>query len=191
MRATMSHDSQAEPSRLTALLAATAARDRQAFAALYAASSAKLYGIVLRILRDREEAAEVLQEAYLRIWQHAGDYRPDRGSPMTWMIAVARHGALDRRRNRRPELPLEEIAELEDPNADRPDALDRLALGGRGRALGHCLRELESRQRQCVLLAYAEGYTHGELAERLGCPLGTVKSLIRRGLLRLKECLKR
>jgi RNA polymerase sigma-70 factor, ECF subfamily len=187
----MSHDSQAEPSPLTALLAATAARDQQAFADLYAASSAKLFGIVLRILRDREQAAEVLQEAYLRIWQHAGDYRADRGSPMTWMIAVARNRALDRRRDRRPELPLEEIAELEDPGGDRPHPLDGVLFGSQARALGHCLGELESRQRQCVLLAYAEGYTHGELAARLGCPLGTVKSLIRRGLLRLKECLER
>lgn len=187
----MSNDSQAEPSSLTLLLAATATRDQQAFADLYAASSAKLFGVVLRILRDREQASEVLQEAYLRIWQHAADYRPDKGSPMTWMITVARNRALDRRRGRRPELPLDEIGELEDLSDDRPNPLDGIVFGAQARALGQCLGELESRQRQCVLLAYAEGYTHGELAERLDCPLGTVKSLIRRGLLRLKDCLER
>jgi RNA polymerase sigma-70 factor, ECF subfamily len=106
------------------------------------------------------------------------------------MIAVARNGALDRRRRRRPELPLDDIAELEDLDGDRSSPLDGV-IGAQARALGHCLGELESRQRQCVLLAYTEGYTHAELAERLDCPLGTVKSLIRRGLLRLKECLER
>jgi RNA polymerase sigma-70 factor, ECF subfamily len=186
----MSYDSQAEPPSLTLLLAATAARDQRAFTNLYAASSAKLYGVVVRILRDREQANEVLQEVYLRIWQHAADYRPEKASPMTWMIAVARNGALDRRRRRRPELPLDDIAELEDLDGDRSSPLDGV-IGAQARALGHCLGELESRQRQCVLLAYTEGYTHAELAERLDCPLGTVKSLIRRGLLRLKECLER
>ena len=187
----MSHDTQAEPSLLTRLLDGTAARDQRAFADLYAASSAKLFGIIVRILRDREQASEVLQEVYLRIWQHAADYRPDKGSPMTWMIAVARNRALDRQRGRRPELPLDEIEEIEDLSADRPNPLDSVVFGSQARALGHCLRELENRQRQCVLLAYTEGYTHAELAARLGCPLGTVKSLIRRGLLRLKECLER
>jgi RNA polymerase sigma-70 factor, ECF subfamily len=186
----MLHDSQVEPSPLAHLLSATAARDQRAFKDLYGASSAKLYGVVLRILRDREQANEVLQEVYLRIWQHAADYRPDKGSPMTWMIAVARNRALDRRRARPPELPLDEIHELEDQSGDRPNPLDGVT-GAQARALSHCLGELESRQRQCILLAYTEGYTHAELARRLDCPLGTVKSLIRRGLLRLKECLER
>ena len=187
----MSNDTQAEPSPLTHLLDGTAARDQRSFADLYAASSAKLFGVVLRILRDREQASEVLQEVYLRIWQHAADYRPDKGSPMTWMIAVARNRALDRRRGRRPELPLDAIDEIEDPGADRPNPLDGVVFGSQARALGHCLGELEKRQRDCVLLAYTLGYTHAELAERLDCPLGTVKSMIRRGLLRLKECLER
>jgi RNA polymerase sigma-70 factor, ECF subfamily len=185
----MLHDSQVEPSSLTLLLSATAARDQRAFSDLYGASSAKLYGVIVRILRDREQANEVLQEVYLRIWQHAADYRADKGSPMTWMIAVARNQALDRRRIRRPELPLDGIDQLDDLSGDRLNPLDGV-IGAEARALGHCLGELESRQRQCVLLAYTEGYTHTELAQRFDCPLGTVKSLIRRGLLRLKECLE-
>ena len=166
----MSNDTQAEPSPLTHLLDGTAARDQRSFADLYAASSAKLFGVVLRILRDREQAAEVLQEVYLRIWQHAADYRPDKGSPMTWMIAVARNRALDRRRGRRPELPLDAIDEIEDPGADRPNPIDGVVFGSQARALGHCLGELEQRQRECVLLAYTLGYTHAELAERLDVP---------------------
>jgi RNA polymerase sigma-70 factor, ECF subfamily len=182
----MANDDQARRSALSDLLDGTVARDQRAFAELYAASSAKLFGVVLRILRDREQASEVLQEVYLRIWQRAADYRPDKGAPMTWMIAIARNGALDRRRGRRPELPLDAIDELEDV-ANPVDGV----IGARTKALGQCLGELESRQRQSLLLAYAEGYTHAELAVRLACPLGTVKSLIRRGLLRLKDCLER
>ncbi len=185
----MSNQDQAVPPTLGDLLGATAAGDQRAFAELYAASSAKLFGVILRILRDREQAREVLQEVYLRIWQRAADYRPDKGAPMTWMIAVARNRALDQRRARRPELPLDGIAELEDPGANLASLPDD--GGVPARTLRHCLGELDSRQRQSVLLAYAEGYTHAELAHRLDCPLGTAKSLVRRGLLRLKDCLER
>jgi RNA polymerase sigma-70 factor, ECF subfamily len=184
----MSDYDEAGPAALGDLLGGTAAREQGAFAKLYEASSAKLFGVILRILRDRELATEVLQEVYLRIWQHAGDYRPDLGAPMTWMIAIARNRALDRRRHRRPELPLDLLEELEDPGANPADSVG----GGLPlRALRRCLDELDERQRQSVLMAFAEGYTHAELADRLDCPLGTAKSLIRRGLLRLKECLER
>lgn len=183
----MSNHDQAGPSPLGDLLDGAAARDQRAFAELYAASSAKLFGVILRILRDREQASEVLQEVYLRIWQRAADYRPDKGAPMTWMIAIARNGALDRRRGRRPELPLDAIEALE----DLANPLDGMVVGAQATALARCLGELDGRQRRSVVLAYAEGYTHAELALLLACPLGTVKSLIRRGLLRLKECLER
>ncbi len=185
----MLHDGQVEPSPLARLLAPTAARDQRAFAELYRASSAKLYGIVLRILRDREQANEVLQEAYLRIWQHAADYRADKGSPMTWMIAVARNRALDRR-VRQPELPLDDIAELEPLSADRADPLDRVSAPRRARS-ATASASSSTASASAFLLAYTEGYTHAELAQRLDCPLGTIKSLIRRGLLRLKRCLQR
>jgi len=175
-------------SALIDLLGGTAAREQRAFAELYAASSAMLFGVILRILSDREQASEILQEVYLGIWQHAGDYRPDQGAPLTWMIAIARHRALDRRRHRRPELPLDGVEQLEDPGADLADLF---GLGASARALRHCLGELDDRQRQILLLAFAEGYTHAELASRLACPLGSAKSLIRRGLLRLKQCLER
>jgi RNA polymerase sigma-70 factor (ECF subfamily) len=184
----MSDYDEAGPAALGELLGGTAAREQRAFAELYGASSAKLFGVILRILRDRELASEVLQEVYLRIWEHAGDYRPDQGAPMDWLIAIARNRALDRRRHRRPELRLDGLDELEDQGANPVDSVDG---GVPSRALRRCLDELEDRQRQSVLLAFAEGYTHAELADRLGCPLGTAQSLIRRGLLRLKECLER
>jgi RNA polymerase sigma-70 factor (ECF subfamily) len=184
----MLHQDRAGSAALSELLDGTAAREQRAFAELYQASSAKLFGMILRILRDRELATEVLQEVYLRIWRHAGDYWPDQGAPMTWMIAIARNCALDRRRHRRPELPLDGLEELEDPGANPADSIDG---GVPSRALRQCLDELDERQRQSVVMAFAEGYTHAELADRLGCPPGTAKSLIRRGLLRLKECLER
>jgi RNA polymerase sigma-70 factor (ECF subfamily) len=187
----MSNDDRAGSSPLSGLLAGAGVRDQRAFAELYAASSAKLFGVILHILRDREQAAEVLQEVYLRIWQRAGDYQPDKGAPMTWMIAIARNRALDRRRRARPpELPLEGIAQVEDVDAGLASLLEG-GGGAEARVLRHCLGELEDRQRQSLLLAYAEGYTHAELADRLDCPLGTAKSLIRRGLARLKDCLER
>ncbi len=111
----MLNQDQAGPSALSDLLGGTVAREQRAFAELYAASSAKLFGVILRILRDHEQASEVLQEVYLRIWQRAGDYRPDKGAPMTWMIAIARNRALDRRRAQRPELPLDGIAGARGP----------------------------------------------------------------------------
>jgi RNA polymerase sigma-70 factor (ECF subfamily) len=179
----------AGPSALGDLLGRAAARDQRAFAELYAASSARLFGVILRILRDREQASEVLQEVYRLIWQRAGDYRPDRGTPMTWMIAIARHRALDQRRARSPERPVDGIVELGDAGADLVSLLE--GGGAQADALRRCLGELEDDERQSVLLAYAEGYTHAELAQRLHCPLGTVRRLIRRGLLRLKDCLER
>ena len=116
------------------MLGGTATRDERAFAELYAASSAKLFGVILRVPRDREQASEVLQEVYLRIWQRAGDFRPDRGTPMTWMIAIARNRALDRRRDRRPELPLDEIAELADAGANLASLPDGGGVSGRALA---------------------------------------------------------
>jgi RNA polymerase sigma-70 factor (ECF subfamily) len=184
----MLNQDQAGPAALSDLLGGAAAREQRAFAELYAASSARLFGVILRILRDREQAAEVLQDAYLTIWQCAGDYQADKGTPMAWMVAIARNRALDLRRHRRPELTLDCLEELADADANLMDLFEDAAGG---RALRHCLDELDRRQRQSVLLAFAEGYTQVELAALLACPLGTAKSLVRRGLLKLKECLGR
>ena len=104
----MPGDNKSEARSLSDLLGAVAAEDRSAFAPLYEAISAKLFGVTLRILRNRQQAEEVLQEVYIRIWRRAVDYRPEKGTPMTWMITIARHRALDRRRQQKPELPLDE-----------------------------------------------------------------------------------
>ncbi|MEM7024878.1 MAG: sigma-70 family RNA polymerase sigma factor, partial [Pseudomonadota bacterium] len=175
--------SEHSPSALSDLLERTAQRDENAFAELYRASKAQLFGVVLKILRDREQATEVLQEVYLRIWQRAVAYEEGKGAPMAWLVTVARNRALDRRRTWRAQISLEDVAEDVIGGGPGGDS------GPQAQALRRCLAELKVRQRQCILLAFVEGYTHDELAQKLDSPLGTIKSLIRRGLRRLRDCL--
>lgn len=185
----MPSDNKVEAKPLNELLVAVAAQDRSAFAPLYQATSAKLFGVTLRILRNRQQAEEVLQEVYIRIWRRAADYRPEKGTPMTWMITIARNRALDRRRQHKPELPLDEADGYSETVDPEPGPLAQAISSEQGRALAACLDVLAAEQRGCITLAYREGYTHAELAARFDTPLGTVKSWIHRGLRHLKECL--
>lgn len=171
---------------LEQLLRRTARRDRAAFAALYAQTAAKLFGIALRIMGQREQAEEVLQESFVAVWQRAGDFDPARGSAMGWLVTIVRHCAIDqlRRGSARPEsrsAPEEALLALVSP--DSTDS--RAELG----ALQRCLDELDEAPRRAVLLAYCYGLTREELAARLAVPVGTVKSWLRRSLERLKRCL--
>jgi RNA polymerase sigma-70 factor (ECF subfamily) len=182
----------AEPERLTQLLAAVSGGDQRAFAQLYEACSAHLFGLLLRILQRRDWAEEALQDCFLKIWQKSETYEPARGAPLTWLSTIARYRALDLLRMKRPEVELPEEGEepplaLADPSQD---PVDRAIEGeGLGR-LRDCMRGLQEEQRRSVLLAYYEGYTHQELAQAMQAPLGTVKSWVRRGLTRLRECLE-
>jgi RNA polymerase sigma-70 factor (ECF subfamily) len=181
----------AAPAELTDLLARCALQDRRAFEQLYRATSAQLFGIVLRIVRNRDLASEVLQEGYVKIWRRAGDYRPDKAQPMTWMAAVVRHQAIDllRRTVHDPVAtdPVEELHWLAD---DAVGPAEEVQQGDDNARLRRCLGDLPDAQRQALLLAYFDGLTHEELAGRLATPLGTVKSWVRRGLMRLKSCLE-
>lgn len=180
-----------ETAPLEALLGATARGEREAFRRLYEATSAKLFGVVLRIVRNRDAAEDVLQEVYLRIWNHAGAQRHGQGSALGWMISIARNRALDWRRSDRGEASLEETPEFEawsDPAADTA-ALAEASISAR--ALHRCLKTLDGNERSCIVLSFMNGYSHQELADRLRSPLGSVKSWIRRGQIRLKECLER
>ena len=175
---------------LPELLKATANGDRAAFADVYTATRAKLYGVILRILKRNDWSDEVLQEVYLSIWNHAGSYKPGKGTPMTWMISIARNRALDRLRRDRGEQPLDEVGH-EAWADDAPDPLENAMNNARARVLRDCLDELEAKQRACIVLAFVEGYTHAELSTRLAAPIGTVKSWIRRSQAKLKDCLER
>jgi len=179
----------AVPEDLAALLAACARRDRDAFARLYRATSPKLFGVALRILKREDRAEEVLQDAYVNIWTHAGAYAAGLSAPMTWMTSIVRNRCLDQLRKPRAEV---SDAEGEIADATASDLEGPLALLERSsdaRAIAACLKGLEPRQRQTIVLAYFDGLSHSELAAHLREPLGTVKTWVRRGLMRLKECL--
>jgi RNA polymerase sigma-70 factor, ECF subfamily len=171
---------------LPQLISASARGDR-AFAALYAQTSAKLFGIALRILRQRELAEEALQESFVAVWERARDYDSARGSAMGWLVTIVRHCAIDqlRRRAARPESGSVAGAVL--PTLAAFDSTDS---GAELRALQRCLDELDEQPRRAVLLAYCYGLTRDELATRLGAPVGTVKSWLRRSLERLQKCLE-
>lgn len=178
----------AEAASLEDLLARTALRDRAAFAELYRRTSAKLLGVCLRILNERADADEALQETYVKVWRNAGQYARTRASAIAWLAAIARNQAIDRLRSRRkPASPIEEVLELGD---DRPSPEDASLASDENRRLHDCLRALEQKQASAIGAAYFGGHTYEELARGLNVPLGTVKSWIRRGLARLKDCLE-
>jgi RNA polymerase sigma-70 factor (ECF subfamily) len=173
------------------LIEASAAGSRAAFSALYDAAAPQLFGLALRILKRRDWAEDVLQEALISAWRNAGEYRRALGSGKAWLTVILRNRALDRLRResaaRRLEPSGEALPEIEDPS---PSALDLTISGEAGRRLMACLEQLEEVQKRAILLAYFDGLTHEELAARIASPLGTVKSWIRRGLQRLKGCLE-
>ncbi|MBV9249112.1 MAG: sigma-70 family RNA polymerase sigma factor [Acetobacteraceae bacterium] len=160
--------------------------NRAAFRALYDLWGARLYGIALRITRQPSLAADATQEAFVQIWQRARDFDPARGNAEAWLISLVRYRALDIVRRNSREVPGYEAPDTED---ESPNALSRLVSTAEGAALHRCLRQLETGRRRLVVMAFVNGLSHGELAQRLGMPLGTVKSAIRRSLIALRECL--
>lgn len=170
---------------LARLIARTAARDRAAFAALYKLTRAKLFGVVRRILSNAPLAEEALQECYVRIWSHAERYDPGRAAAMTWMIAIARNQAIDAKRKAAERVSVGAVA-LEDVELSAPASAEASADL---RRLRQCLGGLASDSRDMVLLAYHQGYSREELAERFSRPVATVKTILRRSLQALKECL--
>jgi RNA polymerase sigma-70 factor (ECF subfamily) len=176
--------------QLKQLLAACALNDRQAFAQLYELTSAKLNGVILRILGREAWAQDCLQEAYVKIWHKAGDYRPYVALPMTWMMTIARNQALDLLRRQRREFLSDEPAKAEQEMDLELLPVEKLQRDDAGRMLQRCLQQLQEQQRQIIALAYFRGLTHEELARQTGTPLGTIKTWIRRGLEQLRSCLE-
>lgn len=177
--------------RLRETLVAVAGGDRAAFATLYKLTSAKLFGVCLRILGKQRDAEDVLQETYTTVWHKAGLYDPERASPITWLVMIARNKAIDRARSDGGEphaAPIELAADIGDA---APEPAARAEAADIGRRLAHCLDALEARQRALIRIAFFEGVTYENLATRSKTPIGTVKSWIRRGLVKLKACLER
>jgi RNA polymerase sigma factor (sigma-70 family) len=185
---------------LGVLMLRIAMRDQTAFKQLYDDTSRCLLGIVLRLLRDRAWAEEVLQDAYVAIWHGAPNYSAAKAQPMTWLMTIARYKALDALRSTQTErqhvqrpAPGADDDDSGPPDIadDRPEPLDQLVQAVESAQLRHCLQALESSQRQAISLAFYDGLTHAELAAHMRQPLGTVKAWVRRGLAKLKPCLER
>ncbi len=183
----------AEADELATLLQRIGLGERDALRTLYARCGAKLFGLALRILVRRDWAEDVLQESFVNIWRHAGDYRPHLASPMTWMTTIVRNRALDCLRRQRAER-VQDAVPLDETHAEAladhaPSPADMALAGQQARALAECLKRLDPRQREVISLAYLRDLSHSELAQTLSVPLGTVKSWMRRGLDHLRECL--
>ncbi len=176
---------------LALALGRTAQGDRAAFRSVYEATSAKLLGVCLRILADRQLAEDVLQDTYLTVWRKAESFDASRASPITWLVTIARNRSIDRLRAGKPvrfAAPVEDAHDLAD---DAPLADSLMEKGDDARRLTVCLDELDEKAARCIRTAFFDGVTYDVLAEREGTPLGTMKSWIRRGLQRLKACLER
>lgn len=169
-------------------LVAVGREDRGAFARLYRLTSAKLFGICLRICGERAAAEDVLSEVYMTIWRRAGAFEPGRASPITWLATIARNRAIDwvRAAPNRRRAPIDEALELPD---DRPDPEAAALTADRTHQLRDCLDQLDERSRNAIRTAFFDGRTYAELADHAGVPLGTMKSVVRRGLARLRKCL--
>ncbi len=176
---------------LQSLIAKCALKDRAAFDALYAATSAKLFGVILRILKSRSEAEEVLQEVYVKIWQKADRYAAGGFSPMTWLITIARNAAIDALRRRKGgSEPIS--AEVVEQMADAAPGPEALVVQASERArIDRCFAELEPDRAEAVQAAYLNGDSYAELADRYDVPINTMRTWLRRSLLKLRECLSR
>jgi len=174
---------------LATAIARIAAGERNGLQTAYRLTSAKLFGVCLRILHERAEAEDVLQEVYLTVWQKATDFDPARASPMTWLITIARNKAIDRLRSRGHASRMEPIDAAGEVADAAPLAEDSLADGERSARLRDCLVTLAAHEQKALRGAFFDGNTYEELATRMNVPLGTMKSWIRRALQKLKLCL--
>ncbi|MES2686519.1 MAG: sigma-70 family RNA polymerase sigma factor [Pseudomonadota bacterium] len=181
--------------QLIALIDRVALADESALRELYELTSSKLYGVAVRVVTNRSWAEDVLQEAFLNIWRIAGDYKASLSPPMAWMCLIVRSRGLDFLRRRTSEradaaLELDDVM-AETVEGDSPNPMDTALASEQAWALHQCLSQLDNKQREVVSLAYMRDLSHGELAEQLKLPLGTVKTWIRRGLEQLRGCMSR
>lgn len=178
-----------QSTELAELLARIALGDRSSFERLYKRTSAHLLSVLLRMLRRRAVAEEVLQDVYCSIWARAASFDPNRGAPMTWMMRIARNAALDLLRRADHAAGEPSDAEAPDVADSGPDPLQCLQAAADARQIRECMGQLSAQQQQVIALAFYRGLSHSEVAEHLATPIGTVKTWVRRGLQVLKECL--
>jgi RNA polymerase sigma-70 factor (ECF subfamily) len=181
-----------EHQRLVILLQRVALRDHASFNQLYTLTAAHLYGVAMRVVRRRELADEVLQEAFINVWQHAGSYAATLSTPMTWLISIVRNKSLDHLR--RHKLENEALVAGDDSTQQdseeavaQADPLELLSVAMDAQHLGRCLADLNPAQRQSLALAYYHGMSHSEIACHLQVPVGTAKAWVRRAMERLRH----
>lgn len=174
---------------IAALIGRVALRDRAALSSLYAAASPKLFAVCLRILKDRSDAEDALQEVFVKIWHRADQFALSTTSPAGWLVTIARNHSIDVLRARKPVADnIEDNFDLADTARD-PEA--ETVLKGEGRRIDRCMEELDSDRAVAVRSAYVEGLSYQELADRFNVPLNTMRTWLRRSLLKLRECLDR
>lgn len=169
------------------LMSRVALRDRDGFRVLYKRTSAKLFGVSLRILGNKSEAEDALQDIYIKVWQRAGSFQPGMSQPMTWLITIARNHCIDMIRARKPLTgDLDQAETLPDKNTTPEEAAINSSEGER---ISQCLDQLDQDRAKAVQLAYVDGENYKDLAQRFAVPLNTMRTWLRRSLLQLRECL--
>ncbi|MEP6564248.1 MAG: sigma-70 family RNA polymerase sigma factor [Mesorhizobium sp.] len=177
------------PQDISTLIVRTSMKDRAAFDLLYRQTSAKLFGVCLRVLHDRGDAEEALQEVFVKVWTKADRFAVSDLSPISWLVAIARNHAIDRiRARRKPAADIDAALDVADP-APGPEAT--VVAGGESERIYQCLDELEQDRAAAVRGAYLNGESYADLAERHKVPLNTMRTWLRRSLLKLRECLER
>lgn len=179
-----------QTSDIADLINRVAIGDRSAFASLYQATNPRLFAICLRILKHRPDAEEALQEVYIKVWQRSKTFATGSGSPLTWLSAIARNHAIDVIRARKPVTDdIDEAYDLADETIATPE--QHILIADEGRRIDICMRELDETHAKAVRRAYVEGFSYLELADHLDVPLNTVRTWLRRSLLKLRECMQR
>lgn len=183
----MGHDS--DLNTVTAdLLSRTAMRDRAGFDALYEIASPKLFGVCMRLMKNTHDAEEVFQESWVRIWQKAPTYGSTGAPAMAWMITLTRNLAIDKLRQKKaPAVDIDQAYDLADKE---PDPEENALAADERRQIDHCLDQLDDEKADAVRGAYLEGYSYEELAARFEIPINTMRTWLRRSLIKLRECLE-
>ncbi|GGB80168.1 RNA polymerase sigma factor SigK [Knoellia flava TL1] len=175
---------------LAGLLGRSARGDEAAFAELYDATAARVHGLVVRVVRDRAQSEEVTQEAFLDIWRHCTRFDSSKGSPLAWMLTIAHRKAVDRVRSAEASKAREVTYEVTTAEREHDSTLEKVEVRLDQERVRRALASLTDTQRGAVELAYLGGHTHTEVAALLGIPLGTAKTRIRDGLIRLRDTLE-